>query len=58
MDDIVLKALLFIAGAFIILILCAAFVQTGRMVDLNQQCLADGHKEYECYAMLHGGRGK
>jgi hypothetical protein len=24
--------------------------------ELMQQCLADGHKEYECYSMLTGGR--
>jgi hypothetical protein len=26
-----------------------------RYGDLREQCLADGYKDWECSAMLHGG---
>lgn len=56
--DNISKAIMVAVGAVVVFLFYAASVQTGRMIDLNQQCLADGNKEYECYAMLHGGRGK
>jgi hypothetical protein len=52
-DDLLMRtgAIVFI-GAIVLFIL-GAIGNAVKMDELNQQCIADGHKNYECYSMLH-----
>lgn len=54
--DLFCKAIMFVMAVLTVIIFLGAGIEAGRISDLKNQCLADGHKEYECYSMLHGGR--
>lgn len=56
MDDIVIKTITGVCAVLTVLVFLATIEQKTKIMDFNNQCLADGHKEYECYAMLHGGK--
>ena len=59
-DDLIDKYVLKIAvGIIVISVIAVIFGCIGHFSQVNkynQQCLDDGHKEYECYSMLHGVR--
>jgi len=59
-EDLLDKYILKIAvGIIVISVIAVIFGSIGhfsQMNKYNQQCLDDGHKEYECYSMLHGVR--
>lgn len=54
MEEIIIKTIMFVGTALVVLGLIGAGIETGHVTDLKNQCIADGHKEYECYSMLHG----
>jgi hypothetical protein len=59
-DDLIDKYILkFAVGIIVISVIAVIFGCIGHFSQVNkynQQCLDDGHKEYECYSMLHGVR--
>ena len=60
LEDLLDKYVLeFAVGIIVISVIAVIFACIGhfsQMNKYNQQCLDDGHKEYECYSMLHGVR--
>jgi len=59
-EDLLEKYILKIAVSIIVITVIAIILGSIGHFDevnkYNQQCLDDGHKEYECYAILHTRR--
>jgi len=60
LEDLLDKYVLKIAvGIIVISVIAVIFGCIGHFAQVNKyyrQCLDDGHKEYECYAILHTRR--
>lgn len=56
-QHIMIIALLIIAGLLFVGALVMIPFSIKQHCKLKEQCLADGHKEYECESLLNGGRG-
>lgn len=61
MSDWIIDRLPFVGVAFLLLlvaVIVVAVIDDGKKMDrLMRQCMDDGKKEYECYALLHKSNG-
>lgn len=51
-----MKTILAVATVFVLILGAVIYTIMSQESKLYDECLKDGHKSYECFSYIHGGR--